>query len=229
MAHTIISDNKLGQLESILPMITRWIFKIVQDVIIFLQKRPCRRLAGIFYADVSNYTGMSEKDEDGTHVRLMTYIDIIKIEVRAFNGRTVNLAGDAVLAEFGNICDMMCCALSVQRMFKEANASYPPPHQIQFRIGINLGEIISNRGDIYGNAVNIAARLEHLAEPGGIAISESVRTSVGNLLPINYILLGEKQVKNIEEPLRVYHVEIQTDEIGIEDSKKIVQFPTNIH
>lgn len=225
MTHTIFNNCKPNPIESILTMTTRWIFEAIHDRKMLLINCPYRRLAGIFYADVSNYTGLVEEDEDGTHARLMVNMDIVGNGIRAFHGKTVHFAGDGILAEFGGISGMLECAVAVQRNLRKANANHSPQHQVRFRIGINLGEIIIDRGSIYGNAVNVAARLESLAEPGGIAVSDSVRNCIGNRLPIDYVPLGEQQVKNINQPIRAYSVEIQTDKVGKGDTVNVVQLP----
>ncbi len=119
----------------------------------------------------------------------------------------MHYAGDAVLADFGTVTDALACAASVQDDLAARNATLSEDRRVQFRIGVNLGEVIVDRDDIYGDGVNVAARLESLAEPGGICISESVRTAVGGKLPLRYEFLGERSVKNIQSPVRAYAVQ----------------------
>ena len=114
----------------------------------------------------------------------------------------MHYAGDAVLAKFDAVVDALSSAVSIQEELKNRNADLPDERKVQFRIGVNLGDVIEDRGDIYGDGVNVAARLESLADEGGICISESVRTAIGKKLDLTYESMGERQVKNIEEPVR---------------------------
>ena len=118
----------------------------------------------------------------------------------------MHYAGDAVLAMFEATLDALTCAAHIQRELKTRNEDLTDDRKVQFRIGVNLGDVIEDRGDIYGDGVNVAARLEGLAEPGGICTSESVRTAIGNKLPLEYQFMGEQELKNIKEPVRAYHV-----------------------
>jgi adenylate cyclase len=165
-----------------------------------------RKLAAILYADVAGYSRLTGADEVGTHQRLSEYLDLIADLIARHNGRVVHYAGDAVLADFEIVSSAIHCAASIQRNLAKRNEDLPTDRKVQFRIGVNLGEVIVDRNDIYGDGVNIAARLEGLAEPGGIYISESVKAAVGGQLPFAYEFLGEQQVKNIAAPIRVYRV-----------------------
>jgi len=165
-----------------------------------------RKLAAILYADVADYSRLTGEDEDATHRRLREYLDFISASVEHQHGRVMHYAGDAVLAMFEAVVDALSCASTIQGDLKERNADLPKERKLQFRIGVNLGDVIEDRGDIYGDGVNIAARLEGLAEPGGICVSESVYDAVSNSLPFRYAFMGEQQVKNIEKPVRVYRV-----------------------
>ena len=165
-----------------------------------------RKLAAILYSDVAGYSRLTGADEVGTHRRLSEYLDRIAGLIAQHNGRVVHYAGDAVLADFGTVSSALHCAAEIQRDLASRNADLPAERKVQFRIGVNLGEVIVDRNDIYGDGVNIAARLESLAEPGGICISESVRAAVGEQLPYTYEFLGEQRVKNIALPVRVYRV-----------------------
>lgn len=163
-----------------------------------------RKLAAILYADVAGYSRLTGEDEEGTHRTLSAYLDAITASIKQYHGTVMHFAGDAVLAEFAAVSDALACAINAQHELKERNKDLPENHQVQFRIGVNLGEVIVDRGEIYGDGVNVAARLESLAEPGGICISESVHTAIGNKLPLDYQDLGEQSVKNIEKPIRAY-------------------------
>ncbi|MDH3691858.1 MAG: hypothetical protein OEU36_20650 [Gammaproteobacteria bacterium] len=141
-------------------------------------------------------------------------MDVISATIEQHGGRVVNYAGDAVLAEFGAVLDAISSAIEIQGELKIRNEGQPEDESVQFRIGLNLGDVIEDRGDIYGDGVNVAARLEGLAEPGGICISESIRTAVANRLPIGYEFLGEREVKNIAEPVRAYKVVAEPVQLG---------------
>ncbi len=169
------------------------------------EERLPRKLAAILYADVAGYSRLTGADEDATHRILRAYLDFIAVAVADHSGRIVHYAGDAVLADFGTVLDALVCATSIQRELAKRNAELPDERKVQFRIGVNLGDVIVDREDIYGDGVNVAARLEGLAEPGGICISESVRTAVGDRLPLDFEFMGEQQVKNIERSVRAYH------------------------
>ncbi len=169
------------------------------------EERLPRKLAAILYADVAGYSRLTGADEDATHRILRAYLDFIAVAVTDHSGRVVHYAGDAVLADFGTVLDALVCATSIQRELAKRNAELSDERKVQFRIGVNLGDVIVDKEEIYGDGVNVAARLESLAEPGGICISESVRTAVGDRLPLEFEFMGEQQVKNIERSVRAYH------------------------
>ncbi|MCK5362069.1 MAG: tetratricopeptide repeat protein, partial [Gammaproteobacteria bacterium] len=171
-----------------------------------------RKLAAILYADVAGYSRLTEEDEEGTHRRLSGYLDLVSDAVKGHQGRVVHYAGDAVLADFGTVTEALVCSTCIQRELASRNQELPDERKIQFRIGVNLGEVIVDRDDIYGDGVNVAARLESLAEPAGICISESVRSAVGKKLDLGYEFMGEQKVKNIEEPVRAYRVLMEEEE-----------------
>jgi adenylate cyclase len=171
-----------------------------------MKNRLPHKLAAILYADVAGYSRLTGEDEEGTHRRLSEYLDVISDAVKEHQGRVVHYAGDAVLADFGTVTEALTCSTSIQRELASRNRNLPDERKVQFRIGVNLGEVIVDRDDIYGDGVNVAARLEGLAEPCGICISESVRTAVGKKLDLGYEFMGEQKVKNIEEPVRAYRV-----------------------
>ena len=170
-------------------------------------ERPLeRRLSAILYADVAEYSRLTGEDEERTHRVLSANLDLFSESIRAHNGKVVHYAGDAILAEFATVTEALRSAVEVQRDLQERDASDPDSPSIQFRVGINLGEVIVDRDDIYGDGVNIAARLESLAEAGGICISASVYSAVGSKLSLDYEFMGEQSVKNIAEPVRAYRV-----------------------
>jgi TolB-like protein len=146
-------------------------------------------------------------DEEGTHERLKAHLrDLIEPKIAEHRGRIVKTAGDGFLAEFASVVDAVRCAVKVQRGMPDRNAATPPEERIEFRVGINLGDVIAEGEDIFGDGVNIAARLEALAEPGGIYVSRVVRDQVRDKLDYTFEDLGEQQVKNIARPVRGYRV-----------------------
>jgi len=171
-----------------------------------IEQRLERRLSAVLYADVAGYSRLTGEDEERTHRILSVSLDRFAENIRAHNGKVVHYAGDAILAEFTTVTEALRSTVEVQRDLQERDASDPDLPSVQFRAGINLGEVIVDRDDIYGDGVNIAARLESLAEAGGICISESVYSAVGNKLPLEYEFMGEQSVKNIAEPVRAYRV-----------------------
>ena len=177
-----------------------------------MSDRLPRKLAAILYADVAGYSRLTGEDEDGTHRALRSSLDLIASAIREHRGRVVHYAGDAVLADFSTVVDALSCATAIQLALAEENADVPQERRVQFRIGVNLGDVIVDGEEIYGDGVNVAARLESLAEPGGICISDAVRTAVGRKLGFRYEDMGAQQVKNIEEPIRSYHVRFRPEE-----------------
>jgi adenylate cyclase len=170
-------------------------------------KRVERRLVAILAADAMGYSRLMGEDEEGTHAALKALQrELIDPKVREHGGRLVKTTGDGALVEFASVVDAVRCAVEVQRDMAERNADIPVERRIEFRIGINLGDIIIDEGDIYGDGVNVAARLEALAEPGGICVSRVVRDQVRDKLDFGFEDLGERQVKNIARPVRVYRV-----------------------
>jgi adenylate cyclase len=166
-----------------------------------------RRLAAILMADVVGYSHLMEADEAGTLQALKQHRgEVIEPAIAANKGRLVKLMGDGALVEFASVLDAVNCATEIQRETAARNAGLAPERRIELRIGINLGDVIVDGEDIYGEGVNVAARLESLAEPGGICLSGSVHDAIGNKLPLRCAFLGEQQVKNLERPLRSYRV-----------------------
>ena len=166
-----------------------------------------RRLAAILAADVAAYSRLMGADEEGTHERLTAYLrDLVNPKIAEHRGRVVKNTGDGFLAEFASVADAVRCAIGVQRGMAERNEGTAPERRIEFRIGINLGDVIVEEHDIFGDGVNVAARLEALAEPGGICVSRMVRDNVRDKLDFAFDALGEQQVKNIARAVRVYRV-----------------------
>jgi adenylate cyclase len=165
---------------------------------------PVRRLTAILAADVAGYSRLMGADEEGTHERLQAHLQLVNPKIAEHRGRIVKNTGDGFLAEFASVVDAVRCAVEVQRGMAERNAGIPASERIEFRIGINLGDVIVEEHDIFGDGVNVAARLEALAEPGGICTSGTVRDHIGDRLPYAFEDLGEQSVKNIVRPVRVY-------------------------
>ena len=159
------------------------------------------------YADVAGYSRLTGADEDATHRKLSECLDLISTIIERHRGRVMHYAGDAVLSMFEAVVDALSCAAAIQEDLRTRSESLPEDRRLEFRIGLNLGDVIEDRGDIYGDGVNIAARLESLAEPGGICISGTVHDAIGNKLAVQYEYMGEQQVKNIEKPVRAYRVQ----------------------
>ena len=132
-----------------------------------MEDRLPRKLAAILYADVAGYSRLTGEDEDGTHRTLRAHLDLIASRIQRYAGRVVHYAGDAVLADFGTAVDALARAIAIQRDITEQNAEVPNDRKLQFRIGVNLGDVIVDQAEIYGEGVNVAARLESLAAPGG--------------------------------------------------------------
>jgi class 3 adenylate cyclase len=166
-----------------------------------------RRLTAILAADVAGYSRLMGTDEEGTHERLKAHLqELVNPKIAEHRGRIVKNTGDGFLAEFPSVVNAVRCAVEIQRGMAERNAETPEDKRIAFRIGVNLGDVIAEAGDIFGDGVNVAARLEALAEPGGICVSRVVRDQVRDRLDLGFEDLGEQQVKNIARPVRVYRV-----------------------
>jgi TolB-like protein/class 3 adenylate cyclase len=165
-----------------------------------------RRLSALLSADVEGYSRLMQDDEEDTIQRLTAYRTAMTTLIQQYRGRVVDAPGDNLLAEFGSVVDAVNSAVEIQRELAESNAELPEERKMRFRIGINLGDVFKESDRIYGDGVNIAARMESLAEAGGICLSGTVYDQVVNKLGLEYDFLGEKNVKNIERPVRVYRV-----------------------
>ena len=172
-----------------------------------------RKLAAILAADVVGYAALMEADEAGTFDRLRKgRKELFEPEVDRHHGRIFKLMGDGLLAEFGSVVDAVECAVSLQRGMAERNAGVPDDKRLEVRIGINLGEVIVDGDDRYGEGVNVAARLQQLAEPGGICVSGKVSKEVEKKLAFAFEPMGEQQMKNISEPIACYRVNLQPNQ-----------------
>jgi adenylate cyclase len=167
-----------------------------------------RKLAAILSADVKGYSRLMGKDEEATIRTLTTYREVLSTFIHQHRGRVVDAPGDNLLAEFASAVDAVQCALEIQRELKARNAVLPSERKMEFRLGINVGDVIVEGERIYGDGVNIAARLEGLAEGGGLCVSGTVYDQIKNKLALEYDSLGEQMVKNIAEPVRVYRVQM---------------------
>jgi adenylate cyclase len=163
-----------------------------------------RRLAAIFAADVEGYSRLMAEDEVGTMETLTSHRAILDGLIAEHRGRIANTAGDSVLAEFPSAVDAVTCALQAQAALAAVNDGLPERKRLQFRIGVHVGDVIVKGGDLFGDGINIAARLQALAEPGGVCVSGSAQEYVRKNLPIIFQDLGSQAVKNIEEPIRVF-------------------------
>jgi adenylate cyclase len=166
-----------------------------------------RKLAAILAADVAGYSRLMGADEEGTHERLKALRhELLDPKIAEHHGRIVKTTGDGMLVEFASVVDAVRCAVAVQQAMAGRNTDATAESRIELRIGINLGDVIVEGEDIFGDGVNVSARLEALAEPGGICISRVVRDQVRDKLPYAFEDLGEQQVKNIARPVRIYRV-----------------------
>ncbi len=172
-----------------------------------------RRLAAVLAADMAGYSRLMEADEQGTLARLRTHrIELIDPAIAKNQGRIIKTTGDGMLVEFQSVADAVKCAVEVQERMRRRNSDVPEERRIQFRIGINLGDIIFDQDDIYGDGVNIAARLEQLADIGGVCVTGPVYDQVAGRLEVAFDDLGEKSLKNISRPVRVYRAVIESPE-----------------
>jgi adenylate cyclase len=170
-----------------------------------------RRLTSILCADVKSYVRLMESDETRTIGTLRQYRAAMDALVERHDGRTINTWGDAVIAEFSSVVEAVQCAIEVQRELAARNRDLPEAEQMWFRIGINLGDVMVENDDLYGEGVNIAARLQELAEPGGILISGPVYDMVRNKLSVGFEHLGQQPVKNVTEPVVSYRILLEGD------------------
>jgi class 3 adenylate cyclase len=166
-----------------------------------------RRLTAILAADVAGYSRLTGLDEEGTHLELREHLSsVVNPKIAEHRGRVVKNTGDGVLAEFGSAVDAVRCAIDIQQGMSKRNAGAAPDKRIDFRIGINIGDIIIDRGDIFGDGVNVAARIEGVADPGGVCMSDDVFRQVQGRVTGDFVDLGEHELKNITRPVRIYEM-----------------------
>jgi adenylate cyclase len=165
-----------------------------------------RKLAAILAADVEGYSRLMHADEERTLATLTAHREIVDGLILGAHGQIFGTAGDSVLAEFPSVVEAFHCAVAIQQALAKANAALPPDERMQFRIGINVGDVMVKEGDIFGDGVNIAARLEGLAEPGGICVTRGVRDHLRDRVTLPFEDLGEHSVKNIPRPIKVFRV-----------------------
>jgi adenylate cyclase len=172
-----------------------------------------RKLTAILSADAVGYSRLMDKNEEATIQTLNDYRQIMSNLIQQFNGRVVDTTGDNLMAEFASAVDAVNCAVEIQRELAERNSELPNDRKMQFRIGVNVGDVVEEGGRIYGDGVNIAARIENLADDGGVGISGRVYDQVENKLDFKYEYMGEHAVKNISKPVRLYRVLAKSDDI----------------
>ena len=178
------------------------------------EERAKRKLSAILSADVKGYSRLMGEDELATIETLKNYREIMAALTDKFKGRVVDSPGDNVLAEFSSVVDALDCSVEIQKELKQKNEELPENRRMEFRIGVNLGDVVEDGKRIYGDGVNIAARVESLAEGGGICISGTAFDQIAKKLPLGYEFLGEQTVKNIEKPVRVYRVLMDPEAAG---------------
>jgi len=165
-----------------------------------------RKLTAILSADVEGYSRLMGEDEEATVSTITAYREVLSTLIQQHNGKVLDSPGDNLLAEFVSVVDAALCAVAVQKEIKSRNDELPENRRMQFRIGINLGDVIEEEGRIYGDGVNIAARLEGLAEPGGICVSKTAFDHIESKLPYGYEFIGDQTVKNIARPVGAYRI-----------------------
>src|SRR5262249_2176712 len=170
-----------------------------------------RKLTAILSADVKGYSRLMGDDEEATIRTLTAYREVTDSLIQHHHGRIVGTAGDSVLAEFASAVDAVQCAVEIQHALRTRNAELPTARQMEFRIGINVGDVVVEGEQIYGDGVNVAARLQGLADAGGIFISGTIYDQIENKLALHYEYLGEQLVKNIAKPVRVYRVVLEPE------------------
>lgn len=171
-----------------------------------------RKIAAIFAADIAGYSRLVSEDEEETLRRLASYRQVTDDFIARYGGRIFNTAGDAVLAEFPSAVEAVRCAIDIQESLRTRNMAYPPSRQMSFRIGITIGDVVERDGDLLGDGVNIAARLEGLADVGGICISRAVHEQVANKLSVQFADIGAQEVKNIPNPVHAYMVAMRRED-----------------
>src|ERR1700758_652593 len=181
--------------------------------LVLTNERVERRLAAILAADVAGYSRLMSADEEGVLARLKAVRkSLVDPAITAHRGRIVKTTGDGMLVEFASAVDAARCAIEVQRGMAEQNAAVPQVKRIEFRIGIHVGDIIADDNDIFGDGVNIAARLEGIAEPGGVCISDDAQRQIRGKVDAAFEDIGSQNLKNIAEPMRAWRVRLKCDD-----------------
>src|SRR5580692_7778577 len=182
----------------------------------YVSREPVeRRLAAVLAADVAGYSRLMGRDEERTLANLKSFRKtLVDPAIAAHRGRIVKTTGDGMLVEFASAVDAARCAVEVQRSMAVRNADVPQDLRIEFRIGIHVGDIIIDDNDIFGDGVNIASRLEGIAEPGGVCISDDAHRQIRGKVDITFDDIGEQTLKNIVEPMRAWHVRLANRAIG---------------
>jgi class 3 adenylate cyclase len=165
-----------------------------------------RRLAAILAADVQGYSHLTELNEESSTATLRSYSAVVEEAIAAHRGHSLSWAGDGVVAEFPSVVEAIRCAAEIQDEIAERNADLPEDQRMQFRIGVNLGDVIAEGDRLYGTGVNVAVRLQQLAEPGGIFVSQTVYDQVRKIVGIPFEDVGERHLKNITDPVHVYRI-----------------------
>ncbi|TIL56731.1 MAG: adenylate/guanylate cyclase domain-containing protein [Mesorhizobium sp.] len=186
-----------------------------------------QRLAAILAADMAGYSRLMEADESGTLARLRTHrIELVDPAIAKNKGRIIKTTGDGMLVEFQSVTDAVKCAVEIQQRMKRRNSDVPQERRIEFRIGINLGDIIFDDEDIFGDGVNIASRIEQLADVGGICVTAAVATQIADRLEIAMEDLGEKTLKNISRPVRLYRIGLDSPVLPEVEAKRSISKPS---
>jgi adenylate cyclase len=183
------------------------------------EERAKRKLTAILSADVKGYSRLMGEDEVGTVQMLKEYREIMARFIQKHGGRVVDSPGDNLLVEFASVVDATQCAVEVQEKLNLLNSDLPENKRMEFRIGINLGDVIEDSARIYGDGVNIAARVEALSREGGICVSGSVFDQIEGKMPLDFEYLGEQTVKNIKKPVRVYRIYVESEKKFVFEKK----------
>ncbi len=178
------------------------------------QNKTIRKLRAILSADVKGYSLLMANDEAFTIKTLKAYRNIMSDHIQKYTGRVVDAPGDNMLAEFASAVEAVQCAVDIQKALKMKNEDLPENKRLQFRIGVNIGDIVQDGDSIFGAGVNVAARIEGLADPGGICISRNTYDHIQDKLDLGYEYLGDHSVKNIKRPVRVYKVLMNPEDAG---------------
>jgi adenylate cyclase len=189
-------------------------YRVFRAIMPCMTEKLKRRLTTVLCADVQGYSRLMEADEPGTLATLRRYRIVMASMIERHEGRIINTWGDAVIAEFLSVVEAVQCAIETQQELSAQDSHLPEAQRMRFRIGINLGDVMVDGSDIYGDGVNIAARLQELAEPGGILISGPVYDQVHNKLSVGFDYLGQQQVKNVAAPVTSYRVSLSGTTFG---------------